>query len=79
MNAHVGIPPADHRSDRAFLRQLKIATREQLRAMLEVFTRLCPDGAPENAYSFKRAAVERKLGINRNSFGWIERDEWWNE
>ena len=67
------------RSDRQFLRQLKTATRAQLRAMLEVFTRLAPAGAEQNAFCWKRAAVERKLGINRTTFGWLERDEWWNE
>lgn len=80
MNAPVRITP-DHlrHGDLEFLRHLKTANRQQLRAMLEVFTRLAPAGAEENDHSWKRAAVERKLGINRVSFGWLERDEWWNE
>lgn len=74
MNAPVRITAETLRAgDRQFLRQLKTATRAQLRGMLEVFTRL---GGP---YAWKRAAVERKLGINRTSFGWLERDEWWLE
>lgn len=72
MNARVSIPTADHRSDRAFLRQLKTANRQQLRAMLVVFERLAPSGGP---YAWKRAAVSRKLGLERVSFKWLEREE----
>lgn len=80
MNAPVRITPESLRqSDLQFLRQLKTATRAHLKAMLEVFTRLSPAGAEQNAFCWKRAAVERKLGIERVSFGWLERDEWWNE
>ena len=64
-------------ADRQFLDQLKTASRKQLRAMLVVFKRLAPAGAAENQFSWKRAAVERKLELNRESFGWLERDEWW--
>ncbi len=63
-----------HASDRQFLRQLKTANRAQLKAMLAVFVRL-----NHEAYDWKRAAVERKLGINRTSFDWLERDEQWLE
>ncbi len=62
--------------DRQFLRQLKTANRTQLKTMLQVFERLAPDGGP---FAWKRAAVERKLGLARVSFAWLERDEWWNE
>jgi hypothetical protein len=63
-----------HASDRQFLRQIKTATRAQLKAMLVVFTNL-----NHSAFAWKRAAVERKLGINRTSFGWVAREEWWLE
>jgi hypothetical protein len=80
VNAPIRITPERLRQgDRQFLRQLKTANRQQLRAMLAVFERLAPAGAEQNAFCWKRAAVERKLGINRVSFGWLERDEWWNE
>lgn len=75
MNARLPIPAATHASDRAFLRQLKIANRTQLKAMLATFERLAPDG-PERDLSWKRAAVERRLGVQRNSFGWLEREVW---
>lgn len=80
MNAPVRITP-EHllQGDLQFLRQLKTANRTQLKAMLTVFTRLAPAGAEENDFSWQRAAVERKLGINRTSFSWLERDEWWND
>lgn len=63
-----------HDSDRQFLRQLKLANRQQLRAQLAVLKRLDCE-----AFAWKRAAVERELGINRTGFAWIERDEWWLE
>ena len=66
MNAPI-IPKATHASDLAFLRQLKVANRQQLRAMLKVFERLAPYGGP---LAWKRAAVERKLGVNRHEFLW---------
>ena len=62
------IPAANHDSDRAFLRQLKVANRQQLRAMLKVFERLAPTGGQ---FAWKRAAVERKLGVNRHEFLWF--------
>lgn len=71
MNAR--IPAASHDSDRAFLRQLKLANRAQLAAMLVVFQRLVPEGSTdENPWFWKRAAVERKLGISRHAFAWFE-------
>ena len=56
-------------SDREFLCQLKIATRAQLKRMLEVATRLAPHGGK---LAWRRAAVERRLGVNRVEFPWFE-------
>ena len=69
MNARVSIPAATHASDRAFLRQLKIANRQQLKAMLAVFEQLAPNGDP---LAWKRAAVERRLGVERISYEWLD-------
>lgn len=77
MNAPVRITPESlRRSDRQFLRQLKTANRQQLRAMLQVFERIAPDGGP---FAWKRAAVLRKLGVERHAFSFLAREEWWNE
>ncbi len=77
MNAPVVIGDDSYRkSDRQFLRQLKIANRQQLAAMLETFTRLAPDGGP---FAWKRAAVLRKLGVERTAFSFLARDEWWRQ
>jgi hypothetical protein len=68
------IPKSSHASDRAFLRQLTTANRQQLRAMLVVFERLVPDGKPFSL-AWKRAAVERRLGLERVSFNWFVEGE----
>jgi hypothetical protein len=75
MNAPIRVNPETYRlGDLQFLAQLKTATRAQLHRMLEVFARL-----DHPAFAWKRAACERKLGVNRTSFAWLERDEWWLE